>query len=177
MLARNYREAQEIKNIIQYLKVGAHPQVTGGDFSIFKRINDGDAKEGSAYHNNSEFQDEAGDEFSSLIGNKGEIGALNDQKRFFQIPDHYDLDYLRIDPDMMLDTSNGLDPELSSTQRLHYRMQACVCSGINVNYTPDNQYTSFKSVNGTMIQVPAVILNIQFTEVKLLNQDDILQGF
>ena len=56
-------------------------------------------------------------------------------------------------------------------------MQACVCSGININYTPDNQYTSFKSVNGTMIQVPAVILNIQFTEVKLLNQDDILQGF
>ena len=178
MLARNYREAQEIKNIIQYLKVGAHPQVTGGDFTnLFKKINDEDAKEGSAYHNNSEFQDQAGDLFSSLIGSDGAIGELNDQKRFFQIPDHYDLDYLRIDPDMMLDTSNGLDPELSSTQRLHYRMQACVCSGINVNYTPDNQYTSFKSVNGTMIQVPAVILNIQFTEVKLLNQDDIIAGF
>lgn len=179
MLARNYREAQEIKNIIQYLKVGAHPQVTSGDFDLFSRVNDGNAKEGSPYHNNSDFQNVAGDALTNLLEeDKGAIGKINKSGRFFQIPDHYDLDYVRLDPDNIENaTVSDVNASVSTTQTLHYRMQACVCSGININYTPDNQYTSFKSVNGTMIQVPAVILNIQFTEVKLLNQDDILAGF
>lgn len=179
MLARNYREAQEIKNIIQYLKVGAHPQVTSGDFDLFSRVNDGNAKEGSPYHNNSDFQNVAGDALTNLLKeDEGAIGKINKSGRFFQIPDHYDLDYVRLDPDNIENaTVSDVNASVSTTQTLHYRMQACVCSGININYTPDNQYTSFKSVNGTMIQVPAVILNIQFTEVKLLNQDDILQGF
>ena len=111
------------------------------------------------------------------VGTGKDLG-ITSQGRFFEIPDHYDLDYVRLDPDNVENaTVSDVHSSVSTTQTLHYRMQACVCYGINVNYTPDNQYTSFKSVNGQMIQVPAVLLNIQFTEVKLLNQNDILQGF
>jgi hypothetical protein len=60
---------------------------------------------------------------------------------------------------------------------LHFRMADTVCSGVSVNYTPDNQYTSFKSIRGDLISVPAVVLNLQFTEIKLLSQKDILRGY
>ena len=73
-------------------------------------------------------------------------------------------------------TSEFADDDVSAT-RLHYKMTDTVCSGISVNYTPDNQYTSFKSYTGDMIQVPAIVLNLQFTEVKLLNQGDVRSGF
>ena len=174
MLARNYREAREIRNILQYLKVGSHPKLTsdGGDIELFKRLGAGDVsqEDGNSLADPNKFTQGANDDLADII-NGDSTG------RFFEIPDHYDLDYVRMDPDMLLDTSNGLDPDSSLTQRLHYKMQACVCSGININYTPDHQYTSFKTVNGSMIQVPAISLNIQFTEVKLLNQKDIIAGF
>ena len=56
-------------------------------------------------------------------------------------------------------------------------MDSCVCSGISVKFTPDNQYTAMKRIDGTMMQVPAVIMNVQFTEVRLLNQADARSGF
>ena len=85
---------------------------------------------------------------------------------------YYKLDFVRVNPN----ASEFADDDVSAT-RLHYKMTDTVCSGISVNYTPDNQYTSFKSYTGDMIQVPAIVLNLQFTEVKLLNQGDVRSGF
>ena len=178
MLARNYREAREIKNIITYLKVGSHPKVQSGDGTG----NDGfftddgglnkvgeQSKADGAPDKANDFQKEANTKID-------DIGKQYNAGRFFEIPDHYDLDYVRMQPEN-ISTVSDVNASISTTQTLHYRMQACVCSGININYTPDNQYTSFKSVNGSMIQVPAINLNIQFTEVKLLDQKDIINGF
>ena len=178
MMARNYREAKEIKNIIQYLKVGAHPKLSdsGGDIYNILTSQYKDPAASSVANNEDKTLNET--QKSDLNKFNQAIGSVSNSGRFFEIPDHYDLDYVRLDPDNVENaTVSDVHSSVSTTQTLHYRMQACVCSGINVNYTPDNQYTSFKSVNGQMIQVPAVLLNIQFTEVKLLNQNDILQGF
>lgn len=68
--------------------------------------------------------------------------------RFFELPDHYKLDFVRVNPN----ASEFADDDVSAT-RLHYKMTDTVCSGISVNYTPDNQYTSFKSYTGDMIQL------------------------
>ena len=183
MMARNYREAKEIKNIIQYLKVGAHPKLSNDGGSSFENLFEGGLGKqttGAEGENTSYNEVEQGniDALRNIVGEGTNNFGITSQGRFFEIPDHYDLDYVRLDPDNVENaTVSDVHSSVSTTQTLHYRMQACVCSGINVNYTPDNQYTSFKSVNGQMIQVPAVLLNIQFTEVKLLNQNDILQGF
>ena len=177
MLARNYREAKEIKDIIQYLKVGSHPKVQKGDQTNdgfftsegdLKKVGEQSKADGAPDKAN-DYQKEANDKLQDIAGKYG-------SKRFFEIPDHFDLDYVRMQPENIVTISDS-SAAPSTTQTLHYRMQSCVCSGINVNYTPDNQYTSFKSVNGSMIQVPAINLNIQFTEVKLLDQTDIINGF
>ena len=60
-----------------------------------------------------------------------------------------------------------------------------VCSNITVNYTPDNQYNALKRIakdaaNDPTIRslsVPAVIMNLSFTEVTLLTADNCTQGY
>ena len=99
--------------------------------------------------------------------------------RFFGIPDQYELAFMRMRPksgefdNVALDTVDKTGP----TMNLHYKMDTCVNSGFSVNYTPDNQYTSLRRIDNTMIQVPAVIVQMSFTEVRLLNQSDIRAGF
>lgn len=171
MLARNYREAKEINDIIKYLKLGAHPKVTSGDAkSLLRSVEVVEGSPGSLTKDadKSKAQEKAAEGFNEVL----KSSFVNTSGRFFEIPDHYDLDFVRIDPDSVESSSAA-----QGSQKLHYKMSSCVCSGISINYTPDNQYTSFKNVVGGMIQVPAIILNLQFTEVKLLNQFDIKNGF
>tara|TARA_B100000287_G_scaffold408488_1_gene434904 strand:+ start:1303 stop:2391 length:1089 start_codon:yes stop_codon:yes gene_type:complete len=171
MLARNYKEAKEINDIIKYIKLGAHPKVTSGDAkALIKAVNPVEGAPGTLTKDakKSEAQKGAKSGLETILNSD----KVNSAGRFFEIPDHYDLEYVRIDPDSVESSSAAQE-----SQKLHYKMTSCVCSGISINYTPDNQYTSFKNVVGGMIQVPAIILNLQFTEVKLLNQFDIKNGF
>ena len=165
------KEAKEINDIIKYIKLGAHPKVTSGDAkNLIKGVDAVEGSPGSLTKDGekSKAQKESGEGFKTILNSK----YVNSAGRFFEIPDHYDLEYVRIDPDSIESSSAAQE-----SQKLHYKMSSCVCSGISINYTPDNQYTSFKNVVGGMIQVPAIILNLQFTEVKLLNQFDIKNGF
>jgi hypothetical protein len=61
-------------------------------------------------------------------------------------------------------------------------MHTSVCTGIDVNYTPDGQYNAIKNNNlGTgddkPLQVPAVNVTIRFTETQLVTQQQISEGF
>lgn len=176
MLARNFKEAKEINDIIQYVKVGAHPVLSSTGKSVLQIADTFDSKtqlqnksggDGTEAVTLNPLQKDAKDELNKTF-NKIE----NLSGRFFELPDHYKLDFVRVNPN----ASEFADDDVSAT-RLHYKMTDTVCSGISVNYTPDNQYTSFKSYTGDMIQVPAIVLNLQFTEVKLLNQGDVRSGF
>ena len=95
----------------------------------------------------------------------------------FKIPDHYQLSFVRMNPNSNQFVTPFLAEVDGQATNLHFRMADTVCSGVSVNYTPDNQYTSFKSIRGDLISVPAVVLNLQFTEIKLLSQKDILRGY
>ena len=176
MLARNFKEAKMINDIIQYVKVGAHPVVSGSGGTVFGNagtFSSKTQKQNKANGSGTEdvtlnpLQENANKEFKDVLG---DIDNLSN--RFFELPDHYKLDYVRINPD-----ANEFNDDDEPATRLHYKMTDTVCSGVSVNYTPDNQYTSFKSYTGDMIQVPAIVLNLQFTEVKLLNQSDVRSGF
>ena len=176
MLARNFKEAKMINDIIQYVKVGAHPVVSGSGGTVFGNagtFSSKTQKQNKANGSGTEdvtlnpLQENANKEFKDVLG---DIDNLSN--RFFELPDHYKLDYVRINPD-----ANEFNDDDEPATRLHYKMTDTVCSGVSVNYTPDNQYTSFKSYTGDMIQVPAIVLNLQFTEVKLLNQGDVRVGY
>ena len=165
-----------INDIIQYVKVGAHPVVSGSGGTVFGNagtFSSKTQKQNKANGDGTEdvtlnpLQTNANKEFKDVLG---DIDNLSN--RFFELPDHYKLDYVRINPD-----ANEFNDDDIPATRLHYKMTDTVCSGVSVNYTPDNQYTSFKSYTGDMIQVPAIVLNLQFTEVKLLNQGDVRVGY
>ena len=93
--------------------------------------------------------------------------------RFFEVPDKFDIKFVRLSPD---------GKQLTSSEDLHYKIHTSVCTGIDVNYTPDGQYNAIKNVNlGTgndkPLQVPVVTINCRFTETQLVTQQQIKEGF
>ena len=144
--ARNESESKEINNIIKYLKKGALPIYGSSSGTGF----DGDDNK-----------------INTTLSNSG-------ASRFFEIPDKYDIKFVRLDPTSRTFTSNSAD--------LHYKIHTSVCTGIDVNYTPDGQYNAMKRNNlgvgnNKPLQVPAVTLNCRFTETQLVTQSQISEGF
>ena len=101
----------------------------------------------------------------------------NTSSRFFEIPDKFDIKFVRLDP---------LSGTLSnSTADLHYKIHTSVCTGIDVNYTPDGQYNAIggRNINSVGVgdnrplQVPAVTVNCRFTETQLVMQSNITEGY
>jgi len=98
-----------------------------------------------------------------------------DQKsaRFFEVPDKYDIKFVRLNP---------LSGTFSNSADLHYKIHTSVCTGIDVNYTPDGQYNAMKRNNlgvdmNRPLQVPAVTVNCRFTETQLVTQSQIQEGY
>lgn len=148
LFSRSMNEAKEIFNIITYLKTGAAPRLKGIDekqlFGLF------DQEDGS-----------------NTIKSTATTGAIA-ASRFFEIPDKYELRFVRYDPEA--DT-------ISDAGGLHFKIKPSVCTGITVNYTPDGQYSSFQTVDQGAVSVPAIQLDMQFTETSVINQGSIAQGF
>jgi len=157
--ARDRDESKEINHIIKYLKKGALPiyGATGGGSGITAgKDDDGDT-----------------------IDDGGFIGKLDDRlnsvgaARFYEVPDKFDIKFIRLDP-------NGDGSTISAD--LHHKIHTSVCTGIDVNYTPDGQYNAIKNAtlgveNDAPLQVPAVTVNCRFTETQLVTQAQIDQGY
>lgn len=148
LFSRSMNEAKEIYNIITYLKTGAAPRLKGIDekqlFGLFDQEDGG-----------------------NTITSSATTGALA-ANRFFEIPDKYELRFVRYDPEA--DT-------ISEAGGLHFRIKPSVCTSITVNYTPDGQYSSFQTVDQGAVSVPAIQLDMQFTETAVINQGSIAKGF
>ena len=108
---------------------------------------------------------------------EGDAGAGNNaSSRFFEIPDKFDIKFVRLDP---------LSGTLNSSADLHYKIHTSVCTGIDVNYTPDGQYNAIGGRNivstgvgdNRPLQVPAVTVNCRFTETQLVMQSNITEGY
>jgi len=154
--ARDDAESRQINHIIKYLKKGALPiyGATGGGTGITI----------------GEDQDGKG---AGLIGDLDDrlnsIGAA----RFYEVPDKFDIKFIRLDP-------NGDGSTISAD--LHHKIHTSVCTGIDVNYTPDGQYNAIKNAtlgveDNAPLQVPAVTVNCRFTETQLVTQGQIDQGY
>ena len=153
LFSRSMNEAKEIHNIITYLKQGTAPILSGVKEGDFLGILGGPNSDEKAIQERKE-----------LMSKYKEISA----NRFFDIPDKYELRFVRYDPEA--DT-------ISEAGGLHFRIKPSVCTGITVNYTPDGQYSSFQTVDQGAVSVPAIQLDMQFTETSVINQKSIAQGF
>ena len=101
---------------------------------------------------------------------------LSTQGRYLKVPDYFALEFVRLN--METDTLTPVP---------HYKFQPCVCQSVNVNYTPDGQYVSFKDAiadlrtngDGSLKQmmVPAVELTLNFAEARIVTQADAVAGF
>lgn len=103
----------------------------------------------------------------------GEDSDGKKSKRFFEVPDKFDIKFVRMDP-------SGKMKSLS--EDLHFKIHTSVCTGVDVNYTPDGQYNAVKNSStgvgsDTPLQVPAVTVNCKFTETKFVTQSEIKDGF
>ena len=102
--------------------------------------------------------------------------GANASSRFFEIPDKFDIKFVRLDP---------LSGVLNTSADLHYKIHTSVCTGIDVNYTPDGQYNAIGGRNivstgvgnNRPLQVPAVTVNCRFTETQLVMQSNITEGY
>lgn len=144
LLSRSMEEAREVKNIINYIKMGAVP-ILGGAQS-------GDDALGG-----------------DITLNEGSGNAS--RNRFMEVPDKFELKFVRMEPD------GNLSEDADGFGSMHFKIHTSVCTGVQVNYTPDGQYTSFKNINGEMVQVPALNLSLSFTETRMITQADINNGY
>ena len=142
LLSRSENEAKRVQSIINYFKYGSLPSLGEAD----------------------EVGDGSGDFGSALKGLSS--------SRFFNVPDNFDIKFIRLAPDAAGGTISTEDSDF-----MHFKIHPSVCTGIQINYTPDGQYTSFKTIKGGMVQVPAIQLGLTFAELKLVTKGDIAKGF
>ncbi len=181
MVSRNPDEAREIYNIIKFIKVGMAPKVgsaaeTGGDFDILTTLTKSFVKdEDSTLGSMKDKVDEqaAVAKAADLFKDSNSWGY---NKRFFQIPDHFEMKFVRA-TESDATWYNPANGSTGNSATMHFRMHPSFCTGLSINYTPDNQYTAFKRFDGTMIQVPALQVGLQFVETRLISQADMQNGF
>ena len=154
--ARDRDESKEINHIIKYLKKGALPIYGTPGQGTGVNIGAGDDNKGTQL-------------ITDLDNRLNSIGSA----RFFEVPDKFDIKFIRLDP-------NGDGSTVSAD--LHHKVHTSVCTGIDVNYTPDGQYNAIYNAElgvtgGKPLQVPAVTVNCRFTETQLVTQGQIDEGF
>lgn len=159
MVARSEKEAQSIQDILEMFKVGLLPSYGAG---------------------------------GSGTGSLGQLLTKSGaNQRFLNVPDKFLIQFVRVG-------ENSL-----STQALdHFKIDFCVCTAMSVNYTPDGQYVAIKNerlrrayraqnkdlLSGDaanlsqgkapgMIYVPAISLDLQFTETSIITQEKALAGY
>ena len=89
--------------------------------------------------------------------------------RYLTIPDQYQLRFVRF--------GRGGANQSSRRRDLHFKIYPSVCTGISVNYTPDQQYKSFKDPSRNGVDAPAITLSMTFTETRLLTASDAAAGY
>lgn len=194
MLARNKKEAEQIYKICDYMKGGAIPALQGAAFdqtlinknSKYKKMNPKQKDKGNdVNYEDLDYKRKSSNVFDKDIFQDLDSGyARND--RYMSIPDRYDIRFVR-----MREGENGKggarSREIGGSPRprevlldredIHFKIFPSICTGIQVNYTPDGTYVARKQVNSNEIDVPAVVLSCSFVETRLLTKEQVQRGY
>lgn len=184
LYAKSPDEAKDIKEIIRWFKAGSLPEFTNGNYDSLvegkgwgKNIG-GKNQEGKWQDKldnigfNQESFDQSKKYWDDIVRKDGDSGmgknwGGNKGRRFMKIPDSFNLSFKRFGDPMKTD---GGYP-------LHFNIKRSVCNGIQVNYTPDNQYSAFHGrPDPSGMNNPATVLALSFLEVEILGKEDVLNG-
>ena len=169
LYAKDWQEAKDIKKILSWFKEGSLPKFAAGEYSSASTVTGkkfkGYNKEGDVANDASELKGSDKDLADNYDTYKGKLHSLGDVsgRRFMQIPDSFDIAFRRFS-----DVSAG------GGNALHFKIKRSVCNGIQVNYTPDNQYSAFMGQpDPSGMNNPATVLALSFLEVEILEKDDV----
>ena len=169
LYAKDWQEAKDIKKILSWFKEGSLPKFAAGEYSSASTVTGkkfkGYNKEGDVAYDASELKGSDKDLADNYDTYKGKLHSLGDVsgRRFMQIPDSFDIAFRRFS-----DVSAG------GGNALHFKIKRSVCNGIQVNYTPDNQYSAFMGQpDPSGMNNPATVLALSFLEVEILEKDDV----
>ena len=176
LYAKDPDEAQDIKKIIRWFKAGSLPEFTNGGKYMDLVKGEGWGKNLKGLNQEGKFEDLKNTGFNKDVFAQTDKywDKLNDMnhggaagRRFMKIPDSFNLSFKRFgDPQ---NTSGGYD--------LHFNIKRSVCNGIQVNYTPDNQYSAFHGrPDPSGMNNPATVLALSFLEVEILGKEDVSKG-
>lgn len=188
--ARSKKESEEIRKIIQYIKVGSLPRIKSGDFDDFfiNELEEFDQPgkknvKGKTFGEDI-FRKSGYDDIFAKIGGKDTVysrlknDAFNNyasNDRYFNIPDRFQLRFVRFGKGDGDNKLNNLDYD--ERRDLMFKIYPSVCTGIQVNYTPDNQYVAMKRLDNKTMDVPAVVMTCSFAETRLLTAADAAAGY
>ena len=189
MLARDEKEAEEIFKIIEYIKEGSMPGISSGNFPSelvnkrkkYQRANQKQNKKGKKIdYKNLDIKRKSGNVFG-----KGPFKQLNKSSygksdRYMEVPDRFDIRFVRMNANKLRDSEvSGGTPKAVYTDRedLHFKIFPSICTGIQVNYTPDSTYIARKDIGNRQIDVPAVVVSCSFVETRLLTNEDVRNGY
>lgn len=152
LLAKDATEAKTIGAIIKALKVFSLPRYAGAA---------------------------TGGKAATSFAQSGMEQTRTSPDRFLTVPDKFAISFVRV-------RHNGENFE----QLGHFKMDLCVLTNLSVNYAPDGQYnaihpnelaaygmTGQKADEGNYLLVPAVNLDVQFTESSIMTADKAAIGF
>tara|TARA_B100000085_G_scaffold270494_1_gene282947 strand:- start:1232 stop:2323 length:1092 start_codon:yes stop_codon:yes gene_type:complete len=180
---RNKKEASEVYKIIRYIKMGSLPDIRSGKFeeNYVNRNKEFDMpkQKGDDIKRDSKHRDIFDKDYFKEFND----GYANDD-RYFKVPDRFDLRFCRFKTDQNYEVDEIVAPGKQSGSNvdnnrrdLHFKIYPSVCTGMQVNYTPDNQYLSRKRPSKEAVDVPAVVVSCSFTETRLLTRSDAKKGY
>lgn len=192
MLARNDKEAENIFKIIAYIKEGSMPEISGGDFpdrlvnknKNYEKANPKQNKKGKEIdYKDLLYKRKKTDVFDA----DGVFKRMNKSNyatsdRYMNLPDRFDLRFVRFNPAKGFRPTKGVrsgapDDLMRDREDLHFKIFPSVCTGVQVNYTPDSTYIARKRVESQEINVPAVVVSASFVETRLLTKQDTQRGY
>lgn len=194
MFARDEREASEIYDIIEYIKQGAMPGIDGGDFpetlvnknKTYEKANGKQNKKGKEIeYDDLEYKRKEGNVFDETIFKTMNKNSYAKSDRYMTVPDLFDLRFVRMpytegqNPRDVVKPGSSQTPSGRNSNRkeLHFKIHPSVCTGVQVNYTPDSTYVARKRVGQEELHVPAVVLSCSFLETRLITRRDVRDGY
>ena len=110
--------------------------------------------------------------------NKEELKAVEDIIFLFKYHSHPDLDF-NTAGGRLFTTPSEFEIQYAHLDKANQhlnKISRCVCTGVDVGYGPENQYSTFKPDSKGAAPV-TYSLSLKFTELEIMTKDKIYQGF
>lgn len=169
LVARNKKEAEDIYKIVRFFKVNMLPSLSGYTATELKTSQQV-APNNPTDPANKDAKPQDNLNFNQFLNAKGVA-----DNRWLTVPNKFDIAFQRFK------TQSTGEVSSSNSALSLYKFKTCVLKSCQVNYTPDGQYTAFSpddsKVGNNALQVPAVQIDLAFSETEIITAADADAGY